>query len=76
MIRRNIKKKKKNLGKKVTIYSYRRYYEGTFGIVPAHSGKNPGGIKCKMQPLIQLKLPKSTDKTLFTTQLIYLFQSG
>jgi hypothetical protein len=52
---------------KVTIYSYRRYYGGTFGIVLAHSGKNPGGIKCNMQPLIPLKLPKSTNETLFTT---------
>jgi hypothetical protein len=61
MIRPNIKKKKKNLGKaKVTIYSYRRYYGGTFGIVLAHSGKNPGGIKCNMQSLITLNTTNET----------------
>jgi len=79
LIKPNIKKKKKkkNLGKaKVTIYSYRRYYGGTFGIVLAHYGKNPGGIKCNMQSLIPLKLPKSTNETLFITQLIHLFQTG
>ena len=77
LIRPNIKKKKKNLGKaNVTIYSQRRYYGGTFGIVLAHYGKDPGGIKGNMQPLIPLKLPKSTDETLFTTQLTHLFQSG
>jgi hypothetical protein len=71
------KRKKKNLGKaKVTIYGYRRYYGGTFGIVLAHSGKNPGGIKCNMQLLIPLKLPKSTNETLFKTQLIHMIQSG
>jgi len=77
LIRPNIKKKKKNLGKaKVTIYTYRRYYGGTLGTVLAHSEKNPGGIKCNIQPLMPLKLPKSTNETLFITQLIHLFQTG
>jgi len=58
------------------IYSYRRYYGGTFGKVLAHSGKDPGGIKWNMQALIRIKLTKSTNETLFTTQLIHLFQSG
>jgi hypothetical protein len=47
LIRPNTKQKKKNLGKaKVKIYSYGRFWGGIFGTVLAHSGRNPGGIKC------------------------------
>jgi hypothetical protein len=66
-----LKRTRKTWGKQKSRFnSYRRLYGGTFGIVLAHSGKNPVGVKHNMQPLIPLKLPKCTNETLFTTQLI------
>lgn len=77
LIRPNIKRKRKTWGKQKSRFITTRDFTAVlFGIFPAHSGRNPGGIKCNTQPLIPLKLHKSTKKQLFTPQLIHLFQSG